>query len=213
MQHVQSLQLQKTGLVSVTGGYERNYFLDDNVSQDLICGICLSVCKETTQLPCAHIFCHACIGCWFVVNDPHPSCPMCRAQHNGYCDLKLLTPDLVLQLNVRCTNQMCEWRGSLQQRTCHCMDCKFEPKDQTCKRCSFIGSQFALSKHLCFPNTTTCAICANPCGMLCITCEVEPCELSGVLTCTLTKKLSCEHEFHTHCIERWHRIREQCPLC
>lgn len=210
MKQVQRPQLQKTGLVASTRGYEPNYFLDKTVPQDLLCGICLCVCKETTQLPCTHVFCRACIGRWAVLRDPQPSCPLCRSQRANHCDFKSLDPDPVLQLNVTCTNQTCEWHGTLQERSTHRKECKFEDNDQQCRQCGVAGSRFVLRAHLCNENTTVCAICANACGMLCIECEVDT---STHASCKVTKHLICDHEFHTHCIERWYQTHNECPLC
>ncbi len=55
---------------------------------------------------------------------------------------------------------------------------------------------------------TCCAICRNNFTDRCIECEAneetdKPCEISKGL---------CSHKFHAHCIKRWLKLRDKCPL-
>lgn len=54
-----------------------------------------------------------------------------------------------------------------------------------------------------------CVICAEVKEAPCIECSADLHDGD----CSLQASLSCLHSFHTHCIERWLRVRSVCPLC
>lgn len=55
-----------------------------------------------------------------------------------------------------------------------------------------------------------CAICRNPNMELCIQCMADPTS-KHVEDCRVAWGM-CNHAFHFHCIEKWLKTRNLCPL-
>jgi RING-box protein 1 len=56
----------------------------------------------------------------------------------------------------------------------------------------------------------TCAICRNSIQDLCINCAADP-VLNESAGCDLAWG-ACNHAFHFHCISKWLKTRQVCPL-
>ncbi|KAJ2777761.1 RING-box protein hrt1 [Coemansia javaensis] len=59
-------------------------------------------------------------------------------------------------------------------------------------------------------DTDVCAICRNNNMELCLECQAEQ-GTKDTADCTLAWG-SCNHAFHFHCISRWLKSRNSCPL-
>ena len=57
--------------------------------------------------------------------------------------------------------------------------------------------------------TENCAICRNHTMDVCIDCQAY--QKSNIEDCDIVTG-NCTHSFHSHCITRWLRTREVCPL-
>ncbi len=192
-------------LCPIVGGYELSQFVDGQ--DDLLkeCGICLKALKETTMLPCKHLFCKECIGRWIVSGKL--SCPYCRQLFNGHSDFVTVTPDPIQELLVYCSFAECKWNGPLKKKNEH-HRLEHENNDIECQFCKFNGSLITYKTHLCKEYAGICAVCHNLLNKLCITCEVihdqQDCNISYLV---------CNHQYHNHCLLRWMRTRMSCPLC
>lgn len=56
-----------------------------------------------------------------------------------------------------------------------------------------------------------CAICRNSLMDPCISCESERQQKGQLSTCNLVWG-TCKHVFHEHCISKWIKTRNVCPL-
>src|SRR5688572_6473783 len=54
-------------------GYD--YAWVDTPDEDLICCICQLICRDPTETPCSHLYCHNCIRTWLQTN---PTCALDR---------------------------------------------------------------------------------------------------------------------------------------
>jgi RING-box protein 1 len=60
-------------------------------------------------------------------------------------------------------------------------------------------------------NMDTCAICRNNIMDLCIECNASGLDVNS--TKCLCYSGTCNHVFHGHCITRWLKTRQVCPIC
>ncbi len=177
---------------TITGGIEHSQCVQGQELDSHMCSICTKIKKEPTALPCQHSFCRECIGRW-TISKEHPTCPMCRAPYQGHGNFRTVQMEETKQPLIYC-RKACGWSGSMASEDLHFKhECELGPK--------ITGPKITP------PTANQCAICCNANVDICITCSVEvdpePC---------LPVKLSCGHEYHTHCIMRWCRTRKYCPM-
>jgi hypothetical protein len=225
----EGFRTRKMSLPPIVGGYSREVFTDHQDLESYQCGICSLICKDTVKLTgCGHSFCRECIGRWVV--SGHNTCPYCRATFLGHADMKSVDLDPVLMLQVQCDNQGCDWIGALGNRGHHKREeCAQEDRRIACPYCQFYGETKDYRVHECAELKEECVICRNLLEKLCITCEAEttPAASSRAmmgspssehehgLTVSVCKhaKQACDHQYHDHCLTRWIRKRNSCPLC
>jgi hypothetical protein len=79
--------------------------------------------------------------------------------------------------------------------------------------CKFYGPVEEYKKHKCAELEGECLICRNLLAKPCMCCEAAKDYASEkVHICNYTKQI-CTHQFHDHCLERWVKKINSCPLC
>lgn len=118
----------------------------DHVSQSLKCGICLTPFYEpVTTVNCEHTFCRSCLEQHLVssTDEVFDQCPYCRADLDIECcsfcqNLQLddmsalghrpaprIVREMVDELVIKCTEEICNWTGPRQSLTTHLETCLF----------------------------------------------------------------------------------------
>ncbi len=218
-------------------GFPVEMFTED-CTDDAICAICLLVCRDPRRpAHCDHSFCHTCIGRLIVMAGAAiAKCPMCRSDVGRHSDLR--ESNVTDHLRVRCFNlpqddHKCDWKGPVSQANLHVRnDCLLTLLccDATAPhggKCDFSATRREYGSHnnecpiraeLAEINRVriifACLICNNDYECLCITCVAHRAEnLALPGPCGIVASGSCGHQFHEHCIERWLRVRQTCPVC
>ena len=176
---------------AITGGWAQDLFLSDQNLTSVQCAVCTNLLKEPVALPCNHSFCRECIGRWISDKEnkhEEVTCPMCRSAFQGHCDFKIAqeTNNIIM----KCRRE-CGWTGNMNEEQKH-----FQ---QDCSR----------GQHVVIPSCSDCWICHNALQNVCMTCEA----IDQTEPCICAKFSSCNHKFHSHCICRWMRTRDICPIC
>ena len=112
-------------------GVEYSFF--EPVPDELLCPICREVLNEPLQTTCGHLFCKKCLNQanrsgGGLAGRVSASCPTCRTsyKHNGFADKH--TERKVNNLQVKCCNFPCEWRGTIGHLQEHKLGaCQYEP--------------------------------------------------------------------------------------
>jgi hypothetical protein len=106
----------------------------DSFSEDLTCGICLSICVQPASLTCGHNFCQSCLHRAADVNEGLlRSCPSCRgkARRVPAVNRPLAALCAAVEANAR-------WKCALHSRPmeyyCRCCD------THVCDRCGLFGA-------------------------------------------------------------------------
>ena len=109
-------------------GVEYSFF--EPVPDELLCPICHEVLNEPLQTTCGHLFCEKCLNT--SLRKARSSCPTCRTHCSarGFSDKH--TERKVNNLQVKCCNFPCEWRGIISRIQDHklgrgCTACRYEP--------------------------------------------------------------------------------------
>ena len=122
------------------------YHSPNPVSEDLLCTICHELLDQPQQTThCGHLFCKKCLVALVGENVPqnvaqvgrgslyeHPvTCPTCRTACDGWFEDKNAERK-VKNVKVFCTNNSCEWEGSLCHLDDHkagrgCEGCRYQP--------------------------------------------------------------------------------------
>ena len=107
--------------------------IDDELSTELKCGVCLELFKDPRCLPCLHTFCMECIQ-RTMNDDCFLKCPICRAKHElGQEGAGLLPVNLyaLQKLPLKRLKQqqgdvvkMCESCGEAESHVAWCSDCR-----------------------------------------------------------------------------------------
>jgi len=156
--------------------------LEDHVGE-IMCSICLCVqVNPYISTKCFHRFCKKCIIQW--KNSGKNTCPECRVSPLILLE-DIRTKRIINQLEVKCEHckNIGKYNDGKWMNTHLTMKCKL---------------------------SDTCAICHNNLVYICIGCEADH-EFGESVECKVAFG-ECEHIFHKHCISRWLKSRNFCPL-
>eukprot|EP01083_Nonionella_stella_P188348 694066_1 len=67
----------------------------------------------------------------------------------------------------------------------------------------------------CDDDNMLCGICRNKLNSLCIECQADPLAFGAPTPktdCTIAGSTGCEHTYHSHCVHRWLKTRDTCPM-
>lgn len=149
-----------TSSSGIEGGYDLD-FVDEPISDELLCLVCLLVLKEPQLTSCCGT--HLCSVCYDHVAKKGQGCPKCRD-----ADFTVLLNKhhrrKVLELKVRCTHTSrgCDWADCLSSLREH-LDRKCLYVEVECPQgCSMSIQRLTLKHHLqeaCEKRTYTCPYC------------------------------------------------------
>jgi hypothetical protein len=109
---------------------------------NLICCICVDILTKPQRTPCGHVFCNDCICDWLSLDKKN--CVACREPLN-FDDLQSdrIIESLIGNLEVRCPNTECAWRGKSSRQSAHLRECDEEQVVCTHHEfgCEFTGKQ------------------------------------------------------------------------
>lgn len=151
---------------------------------DFLCEICMSRINDAVvTIPCGHSLCRICIDKYISTNDNNKKmCPFCKTN---------LSNDTPYSINYYLRSIIS----------------KLEPEDKDINK---ISDNFTSEMKEVIEETVKnekCAICWNELSKNCLVCESERRD-----TVCIQVYGSCGHVYHNHCIKRWLRTRNVCPL-
>ena len=116
-------------------GHAVELFLNQ-VDEEFLCSICLSVFEKPVQVSCGHVFCRKCIWNWLF---DHESCPVDRS-HVVMEDMKRIEiplKNILDRQEMKCRFQGCNEISTLSRIESHIHCCPFNPDPQvSCLECS-----------------------------------------------------------------------------
>lgn len=187
----------------IEGGYDLD-FVDEQISDELLCLVCLLVLREPQLTSCCGT--HLCNACYEHVVEKGQGCPKCRDT-----DFTVLLNKhhrrKILELKVHCTNksQGCDWADCLSSLQEH-LNAKCQYAEVECPQgCSASIQRSTLEHHLqeaCEKRMYTCLYCqvyrntfdvvtdehANVCPSFPVQCP-NRCNLGTVDRCCLEQHL------------------------
>lgn len=103
-------------------GYDQAWF--DDPTEDIVCGMCLSVLREPMkslhQDKCEHSFCRTCIVAWVAVWGAGSTCPVCAVPVSvGDMERDVEKEDDIMVCGITCLNGDCTWKGAFGDLTSH----------------------------------------------------------------------------------------------
>ena len=131
-------------------GYEVELFLNQ-VDEEFLCSICLSVFEYPVQVPCGHVFCRICIWNWLL---DHESCPVDRSPSliKDMARVAIPLKNILDRLEIKCRFEGCDHVFTLARIDSHDMKCPLNPDPWiSCHLCTLTFPQSMKNRHPCNP--------------------------------------------------------------
>lgn len=117
----------------------------------------LDIMKKPVTLGCGHSGCENCLSTLASIRAPN--CPHCRVPYRSdQLSLNVAMDNVITTLEVRCTNQGCEWKGAYSEAERHYKECPKMEKKCPNEGCSQMVARETIAAHL-----NSCAKQKIPC--------------------------------------------------
>ena len=131
---------------------DRQFLDEKKISPHLFCPICKKVFNNPVLIECGHTFCLECIKNHFKSSKKCPikKCDFKQNQPSNY-SRDLTAYNLVMELEVSCSNEGCPWTGHLSDLTSHhnlCDKVKKNMKENEKQIVKNISKRFSYDKAL-----------------------------------------------------------------
>ncbi|XP_077986163.1 TNF receptor-associated factor 2-like [Glandiceps talaboti] len=157
-------------------GYHPTILEESEDYVKFLCTHCKMLLKEPLQSYCGHRFCRKCTDEMFSF-QPKYNCPVCYPEdpsEENILTSKTMFPDRAIQremnnLNTKCINGMCKWKGKFYQYESHHDQCRKYPIP--CRNCGQEIFREKLEEHT-DVNTGDCPRKMQPCEYQQIGCDI-----------------------------------------
>ena len=118
---------------------------------------------KPVTLVCGHSGCQSCFA--RLIKEPIPKCPLCKKIHPRATALNvnIILNDIIDKLEIQCTNNGCQWQGTLESHTQHSNTCGKLPLNCPNRGCSEVKPRDEMTLHVsqCAKQDVACQDCGK----------------------------------------------------